>query len=187
MPCAKNPSFRHNIRNTLTFVNTLLTIIFIFPGWAQAQEPAPLDRPSGKVILTVTGDLSVTNEAGKAEFDRDMLRHIAWRALDTTTIWTEGPQHFEGVPLKALADRLGIQDQDLMMAAINDYIVEIPYSDVAADAALLALDRNGIPMTVRDKGPIWVVYPYDTQPEYMTETYHARSIWQLASIEVEGR
>jgi hypothetical protein len=179
-------SSRRQKLSLLTVVNALLTIIFTFPGWAQAQEPAPLDEPTGQVILTVTGDVAVTNAEGKAEFDRDLLKEVGWRAIDTTTIWTEGPQHFEGVPLKALADRLGVEGQDLMMAAINDYIVHIPYSVVAADAALLALDRNGTPMTIRDKGPIWVVFPYDAEPEYMTETYHSRSIWQLVSIQVES-
>jgi hypothetical protein len=39
-------------------------------------------------------------------------------------------------------------------------------------------------MSVRDKGPLWVIYPYDAVPEYKSERIYARSIWQLVSIEV---
>jgi hypothetical protein len=40
-------------------------------------------------------------------------------------------------------------------------------------------------MTVRDKGPLWIVYPYDAKPEYRQELIYSRSIWQLDHIEVK--
>jgi hypothetical protein len=40
------------------------------------------------------------------------------------------------------------------------------------------------PMSVRDKGPLWVVYPFDDVPAYQSETIYSRSIWQLDRIEV---
>jgi hypothetical protein len=36
---------------------------------------------------------------------------------------------------------------------------------------------------VRDKGPLWVVYPYDSKPDYQSELIYVRSIWQLAQME----
>ncbi|RYH00603.1 oxidoreductase, partial [Salipiger sp. IMCC34102] len=41
-------------------------------------------------------------------------------------------------------------------------------------------------MQVRDKGPLWIVYPYDDTPEYRSEVIYSRSIWQLDRIEVAG-
>ena len=45
--------------------------------------------------------------------------------------------------------------------------------------------RNGEPMSVRDKGPLWVVYNFDSNPEFQTEVMYSRSIWQLDRIVVE--
>ena len=39
-------------------------------------------------------------------------------------------------------------------------------------------------MSVRDKGPIFVIYPFDEAPELYNETYFGRSVWQAVSVEV---
>ena len=39
-------------------------------------------------------------------------------------------------------------------------------------------------MSVREKGPIWVIYPYDHDADYRTDTIFSRSIWQLDRIDV---
>jgi hypothetical protein len=38
-------------------------------------------------------------------------------------------------------------------------------------------------MSVRDKGPLWVIYPYDSD-DYRSEVIYSRSIWQLDRLEV---
>ncbi|WP_370314170.1 oxidoreductase [Sagittula sp.] len=148
-------------------------------GYAQ-----DLPQPEGPVLLTVLGDLAVTNAPGRAEFDRKMLEDLGMREIETSTIWTEGTQVFAGPPLKAVADRLGIEEGTIRAVAINDYAIELPFSDVTEDAAILALDRNGEPMSIREKGPLWIIFPYDSDQRFRAETYHARSIWQLDTLEV---
>jgi hypothetical protein len=44
--------------------------------------------------------------------------------------------------------------------------------------------RNGASMTVRDKGPLWIIYPYDARRDYRTEIHYSRSVWQLEQIDV---
>ena len=39
-------------------------------------------------------------------------------------------------------------------------------------------------MTVRDKGPFWIIYPFDSNPDYQSEVIYSRSIWQLNRLEV---
>ncbi|MEC8574513.1 MAG: oxidoreductase, partial [Pseudomonadota bacterium] len=39
-------------------------------------------------------------------------------------------------------------------------------------------------MSLRDKGPLWIVYPFDSDPAYQTEAIYSRSIWQLEEITV---
>ncbi|QFS83726.1 Oxidoreductase molybdopterin binding domain protein [Roseivivax sp. THAF40] len=144
-----------------------------------AALAADLAQPEGDVILTVSGELAATNVGDTAQFDRAMLEELGLVTITTSTIWTEGEQEFSGPSLKALTDLLGIEEGTLTATAVNDYAVEIPVSDAVEDGPILALDRNGEPMSVRDKGPIWVVYPYDANPDYQSEVHYSRSIWQL--------
>jgi hypothetical protein len=39
-------------------------------------------------------------------------------------------------------------------------------------------------MPVRDRGPLFAVYPFDALPELRNAVYYSRSAWQLRSIEV---
>ncbi|WP_296762669.1 hypothetical protein [Sediminimonas sp.] len=39
-------------------------------------------------------------------------------------------------------------------------------------------------MTLRDKGPVWLLYPFDSAPRFRTELHYARSVWQLDRIEI---
>lgn len=143
-----------------------------------------LDRPSAQVLLTVTGAIDLKNDGDAALFDRPMLEEIAPESFTTTTIWTDGEQRFEGTSLKGLLDLLGVEDGTLKATALNDYAVEIPVSDAVEGGPIIAHRRNGEEMSIRDKGPLWIVYPYDRNADYRTEQVFARSIWQLDRIEV---
>lgn len=151
---------------------------------AAAPLAGELSPPSGEVVLTVSGAISVTNSGDRAELDLDQLSGIATERFTTTTIWTEGESTFTGVPLHALLERLGAEGSTLRAVALNDYAVEIPVSDARPGGPILAYERDGARMGVRDKGPLWVLYPYDASEDYRTEVIYARSIWQLAEIEV---
>lgn len=149
-------------------------------GVAPAQNVLPV--PAGEVMLTVSGDIDITNGDGVAQFDRDMLEALPSATIATSTIWTEGVVEFTGVRLKTLLDVVGATDGTLSATAINDYAVDIPVSDAVEDGPIIAYQMNGAPMSVRDKGPLWVVYPYDENPRYRTEVIYSRSIWQLDRI-----
>lgn len=144
----------------------------------------PLDVPTGSIILTVTGNITEHNAGESAVFDRESLSALGEVSFTTTTIWNQGKKTFTGVPLLRLLERLGATGSMLEARALNDYRVKIPVSDAVEGGPILAYEMDGKIMSVRDKGPIWVVYPYDEDAEYRTETTYARSIWQLSGIEV---
>ena len=60
----------------------------------------------------------------------------------------------------------------------------LPISLISADAPIIATRINGKPFTIKEKGPLWVVFPYDRGPEFRTETNYAVSVWQLTEISV---
>ena len=144
-----------------------------------------LAQPKGEVVLKVTGDLAVTNGDHSASFDEAMLKDLGVTSFKTSTVWTEGISEFTGVSLLTLVEKLQIKAKTLNMYAVNDYAVDVPLSDAVADGPIIAYAIDGKPMSVRDKGPLWLIYPYDAQKDYQTETTFTRSIWQLVRIGLE--
>ncbi|MBS0123842.1 molybdopterin-dependent oxidoreductase [Thetidibacter halocola] len=142
-----------------------------------------LEAPQSPTVLTVTGDIAVTNAGDSAVFDRAMLQSLDWREVATHTSFTHGPQRFAGPTLASLLAALGVTEGTLRATAINDYTIEIPVAHAARHDVLLAMDLDGKPMTVRDKGPIWVVYPL-TEVEAAGKPFDGEMIWQLVRIEV---
>ncbi|MDZ7709616.1 MAG: oxidoreductase [Roseovarius sp.] len=136
---------------------------------ARAQEGAQL------VILEPDG-------ARLAALDRAALAALPQTEFTTHTIWTEGPQRFEGVSLATLLAHHGIEAERLDLVAVNDYMVSLPADGIGPVFPVIAHSRNGAPMRLRDKGPYWLVYDYDASPEYQRETVYMRSIWQLDRI-----
>lgn len=153
-------------------------------GLALPALAEDLAMPTGDVILTVSGPLTTTNVDGTAQFDLEMLEALDATTFETTTIWTEGEHSFTGVSLDLLADKLGLEGETLRATAINDYAVDVPLSDAVEGGPIVAYRMDGDTMSVRDKGPLWIVYPYDSDADYRTEVVYSRSIWQLDRIEV---
>lgn len=152
---------------------------------AAAADPAPLADPAGAVILEVDGAISVSNRDGRARFDRSMLAELGRGEITTTTEWTDGRTDFAGVPLQAVLERVGASGTMLTVTALNDYSVEVPLADAAQFGVLLATEMNGRRLSVRDKGPIWVVYPRDDFEELNDVAYNERWVWQVARITVK--
>lgn len=143
-----------------------------------------LPAPTGPVLLTISGAIQHHNAKDQAQFDLDMLRALEARDVTTTTIWTEGELQFTGVSLDVLLDHVGAEGSMIEARAINDYAVEIPVTDATPEGALLAYEIDGTPMSRREKGPLWIVYPYDASADYRSEVIYSRSIWQVDRMEI---
>ncbi len=138
-----------------------------------------------EIILTVTGEIAAPGAEGrKMAYDLSDLAELGSTTIKTTTIWTEGLQTFEGVELATLLKTLGVTEGVIKAIALNDYAVEIPVADAVSGGPILAYKRNGQFMSVRDKGPLWVIFPYDSSAQFRTEVTYSQSIWQLAKIEI---
>lgn len=156
-------------------------LLFVLLSPLQASE---LMAPTGPVVLEISGELSITNIGDQAHFDMEMLMALPRKTISTTTIWTDGDQEFTGVELADLIAAVGATGDTIRASAVNDYNVDIPIADAAPGKALVAYLRNGAEMPLRNKGPLWIIYPYDSDPQFQSETIYSRSIWQLYRISV---
>lgn len=145
---------------------------------------AALPAPTGKKVLSITGRISVPNQNQSAVFDMPMLESLGMVSLRTMTPWFTGEVVFEGVPMTTLMDVIGASGEKLMVFALNDYTTELPMADFAKYKPILAVKRDGRYMPVSDKGPLFIVYPYDSSPELKSQKFYSRSAWQIARMEV---
>ena len=145
---------------------------------------AGLATPQGKVVLSVSGSIKQTNKDGVAELDMDMLEAIGAASFITGTPWYNTPVTFSGVPMAKLLDALGATGTTVTVYALNDYKTDIPMEDFRKFPAILATKRDGAYMPVRDKGPLFIVYPYDSDPALKHQVYYSRSAWQVARMVV---
>lgn len=162
-------------------VLTMLALLTIMAGMVSARADH-LGAPVEKAILTISGKISVTNKGDTAQFDRPMLEALGMETVETTTPWYNGTVKFEGVSLDKLMKHVGASGERAVVVALNDYSSEIPVEDFSKYKVILALKRDGEYMPVRDKGPLFVIYPFDSNPELKSQTFYGRSVWQVAKI-----
>ena len=166
-------------RRVFCFAGAGLGLAGVTVAWA-----TPLPKPAGTPILTISGRIGVTNAGATAVFDRAMLEDMGLTAFQTSTPWYSAPVIFEGVKMTTLMDRVQARGTTLSVTALNDYVSEIPMEDFGRYHPIMALKRDGQYMEVRDKGPLFVVYPYDSAPELRSQRFYSRSPWQIARMEV---
>ncbi len=130
-------------------------------------------------VLTITG---AGSDRTLTFADLDRLPQVECSVDDRQA---EGRQvSFTGPLLSDVLKTYGPASVQTMHAsALNDYAVDIPFSDVRDYPVLLATRLEGQRMSVSHYGPIRVVYPttgFDLDPT----VYDPRWIWQLKSLDL---
>lgn len=105
-------------------------------------------------------------------------------SFQTTTPWHKGTVTFSGVLLKDYLAALGAHGTRMQLLALNDYTVEAPVDELVNGGALLATRQNGQTMPISDKGPVFLLFPFDSRKELQHQTYYSRSVWQLSEIDI---
>lgn len=145
-----------------------------------------LPQPTGKVVLDVSGAIGQGNgSSARAQFDMAMLKQMPAVSIDTATPWFEGVHKLTGVRLADLLKAVGASGNIIEAVALNDYMVDIPVSDAAEDDVIIAYAYDGQPMSVREKGPLWVIYPLTDRPMLNTPEVQAKMIWQLRAMTIQ--
>ncbi|ABR86295.1 MULTISPECIES: molybdopterin-dependent oxidoreductase [Pseudomonas aeruginosa group] len=144
---------------------------------AQATQPVPL---GGRPIVTLL-------QPGKPPL---RLTLADLEALPGETLEAQLPGEanakWQGVRLSLLLEHLRLAPpKRLRVLALNDYSSIIPYSDLETYQPILAYRRNGAYMTIRERGPLFIIYPMARYPELRNQVYYNRTVWQVSSITLE--
>jgi len=137
---------------------------------------------AGDILLTVRNPAEPGAEATYTEADLMALPQVTIR---THTEFTDGVVEFVG-PLArdALAAVPVGSATKVHLVAANDYAFDIPLSDLMDYDVILAMSANGKRLSIRDKGPIWLMYPLDDHDELQDPLYNNRLVWQLTTMEL---
>jgi hypothetical protein len=153
--------------------------------FAVQASASPLQSAPGAPILVISGKIQNSNDGKQAVFDRQLLEGVGMETMVTQTPWYKEPQSFEGVRLARLMKFVGAYGTLVEASALNDYSCELPISDFEQYNTILALKRNGVYMPVSDKGPLFIVYPFDSAPELQNDKFYMRSAWQVSELKVK--
>lgn len=187
---ARNQSWPTTSGTKLASILVGLILPGIFLTFAAGAEPtnstpSPLEAPKGPVLLTVTGRFSNKNCGETAVFDLEMLERLERGVITTTNPWMRGTNEFSGPYFSALLTAVGATGTNpVVLTALNDYIGSVPHDDINSLGLILATRRNGKLLKVREKGPLFVVYPFLQKPEIFDEIHFCRSVWQIKTIEI---
>lgn len=140
---------------------------------AAAQSASPA------LILTRGADAT-----DSVEFTLDELAQIPQVTVVTQNEFTDGPVAYRGPLMRDVLAHLELdRAETVRVFAANDYYVDIPTSDFQRYTVILALEADGVRLSRREKGPLWVMYPITDHPELRDPVYNARLIWQVVRIE----
>jgi hypothetical protein len=161
--------------NRLFLIAAAMLAVVFAGGTPRAQDADP-------VILTIDGQIS----GGTArDFSAKQLEALGMTAVETTTPWHNGKIRFEGVPMHRLLQQVGASGKNAAVVALNNYRTEIPLADFKRYPVILALKKDGAYMPVSEKGPLFIIYPFDASQELKNALYYARSAWQVRKITIE--
>lgn len=169
------PSYKY----LLTFIflanlGILTLLLSLSSAWA--------DKIETDVILEIKMPRGPNHNFTYADFSQ-----LPISEYETSTVWTESVDRYAGVLLIDLLRHLGFDPAvgTVSVYAIDGYSAVINSNIISEQAPLLAFLRNDIPMSIRNQGPIWLIFPYDSDQKYRTETIYAMSVWQIRSLRVQ--
>ena len=154
-------------------------LTFVLNESAHALAP-----PHGKVVLSISGQITEKNAGDQAHFDMAMLSALPQYTFTTITPWFAGPRQFTGPLLRDVLAAVNAHGKTLRAIALNHFEIDIPVEDARQFPVIVALLMEGKSMPIREKGPLFIIYPYDTDIQLQSTRYYNRSAWQLSAIEV---
>ena len=164
-------------RHFLIVAATALALNVAFAG--------PLGAPTSKVVLTISGKIGERNSPQGVQLDMAMIEKLPQHSFTTLTPWEKQPIQFTGPLLRDVLAAVKAQGTVIKAMALNDYQSSIPVEDAMKFDMVMAYKMNGQPISVKTKGPLFIVYPYDAKPELRSAVYYERSPWQVKSLTLE--
>jgi len=160
------------VRGASSAVLSVAVFLFLLAGAVLMRPAHAEDSP----ILTISFQDGTRKVLSLQDMDRFPQIEIR-----TTTPWHAGVQTFSGPSLLAVLAAFDLARATILARAINNYETLLETAQITPDYPILATRQNGETMTVRDKGPIFVIFPYD-RLGHQDKALLRQSVWQLSTL-----
>jgi hypothetical protein len=143
-------------------------------------------QPTGPVVLSLSGKIGTTNSPGRLDFDMETLEKLGLIEFTVDDPYLKRATTYQGVMLQRVLDlaRIPQDATTLHTIALNDYATDVPIKPISKWPVMLATRRDGQRMPVADKGPLEIVFPYNSFT-IDPAVYDPMWVWQLRSVEVQ--
>lgn len=134
--------------------------------------------------LEVSGKISkYTDQQKKLYFlpERELLA-LKKHSIRTSTNWTP-VETFSGFKVSDLLAKVGATGSKMEIHCLDGYQYTVPIADVRRYGLILAYEREGRRMALKDLGPMGLIYPRDQYPnELKGPEIDAKTTWQVSKI-----
>lgn len=159
-------------------------------------------KPTGPILLTVTGAVENANRGAydpahdkffgynEVEFTQaTQFDYDALTALDMVKIMADFPKggvvyEYEGPLLADVLGAAGAKGSKVTIQALDGYAVEMDAQTAIDQGAVVALKRDGAPLSIGGYGPTHVVFPRAERSD-LSEMSDDNWIWSIFHIQVE--
>ena len=171
----ETPTLIKNCKGYFAEFSVVLGAFFLcFSSVAGAQAPE-VDLQISKISTELVQSWSL------GEVDA-----LSQQRATTHSPFFPGTETFSG-PLLAdlLAAALGAEPKEstpIKLVALNDYSIQTTFGKLKHAEAIVATRKNDLPMSIRDRGPFWIIFPLTKRPDLENEDFYRLMIWQLSDI-----
>ncbi|CAG8998729.1 MAG: hypothetical protein CENE_00689 [Candidatus Celerinatantimonas neptuna] len=163
------------MRQNRNVVGIMIMVFFLSVFSAQG-------RASDRVILSVSGAITKGGEVHRVDFTLAELKALPQYVFKTKNPWVSEPHKYRGPRLSAILKKVGAGSDRLTLIALNDYQIDLNFKKIQKYHPILAWSDNGKIMSVRDRGPLWLMLPVFRYPELKDNQYNSYMVWQLRRI-----
>ncbi|GHA29519.1 molybdopterin-binding protein [Oceanisphaera arctica] len=154
-------------------------LMLLLLSWqAQATEP---------VVLTLYGDIQLDDrQYDRLDFTLSELQALPQADITTAHPWVTQAHHYHGVDLNRLMARLFGHRRvvSLYLEALNGFSVAVDWPQISPFSPIIAWQEDERLMSRRNKGPLWLMLPYDRVPKVQQADFLHFMAWQLRVIRV---
>ena len=133
-------------------------------------------------------EIVVEGKGPVALLSQSDLDSLTQQSIETVSPYFNGQIRFSGPELEAVLQHAAVSNvsdsRPITLRALNHYSVKTTTGALIETGAIVATRKSGSRLSLRDRGPFWIILPLSDRPELDNENYHRLLVWQLSHIEI---
>lgn len=145
----------------------------------------PIPQPAGNLQQTLIVNTDPATSCGPKElvFSEAQLAALPQKTFKTKHTWAAEAQEFSGPLLADVLKQVCPSARNIYLRSLDQYSIMVDFPKIVKYEPILALRINGKPLTIREKGPIWLIINTDgfkIPPRSLDNMF----VWQLYYIRI---